>query len=179
LTIKRLFLGVCILFGVLSLVDHVRSTPHFASAPGALAVERLAAGGGMVHESFQPRGAPYLAVYHGASWCGPCQEFAPRLAAFYHDANKSQNRFQLLMVNYDRSEGEMVAFMHEHQMEFPAVLREEAGGWGAATGRGIPNLVIIETATGKVVSSSYGALGYQGCDAPLSVLRRIIGSGHP
>lgn len=176
---KRLFLGLCLLFGVFAVVRQVQSTPHFAAAPGALAVERLGPGGQVVHDSFQPRQAPYLAVYHGASWCGPCQQFSPRLSEFYRDADKAQGRFQLLMVNYDRSEGDMVAYMRQHRMEFPAVMRGDAGAWGVATGRGIPNLVIIDTASGKVVSSSFDGESYQGCDVPLAVLRRIVGSGHP
>jgi thiol-disulfide isomerase/thioredoxin len=176
---KRLFLGICVLFGVLAVVRQVRSTPHFAVAPGAFAVERLGPSGQVVHESFQPRQAPYLAIYHGASWCGPCQQFSPRLCEFYRDASKAQGRFQLLMVNYDRSEGEMVAYMRQHQMGFPAVRRGDAGAWGASTGSGIPNLVIIDTASGKVVSSSFSGTDYQGCDVPLAVLRRITSVGHP
>jgi thiol-disulfide isomerase/thioredoxin len=176
---KRFVISLCLFFAALSLFRSWRSTPHFAAAPGTLAVERLGGGGDVVHETFEPRQAPYLAVYHGASWCGPCQQFSPRLSEFYRDANKTKNRFQLLMVNYDHSEGDMVAYMRQHQMDFPAVRREDAGPWGAATGNGIPNLIIIDTASGKVVSSSFDGSTYQGCDVPLGVLRTIIGSGHP
>ena len=64
-------------------------------------------------------------------------------------------------------------------MEFPAVLRGEAGGWAASTGNGIPNLMIIDTATGKVVSSSFEGSEYVGCEKPLGVLATIVAQGHP
>ena len=84
-----------------------------------------------------------------------------------------------MMVNYDQSEAEMVAYMRQHRMEFPSVGRREAGAWSAATGNGIPNLIIIDTTTGKVVSSSFDGSTYVGCDIPLKVLRTIIAQGHP
>jgi hypothetical protein len=69
--------------------------------------------------------------------------------------------------------------MRQHKMEFPATTVREAGRWGASTGSGIPNLIIIDTATGKVVSSSYEGSSYVGCEKPLGVLRRIVAQGHP
>jgi thiol-disulfide isomerase/thioredoxin len=176
---KKFLLIVCVLAGVSTLLRMWGSNPHFMTAASTLRVERLAPDGTVLREDFDPRQARYLAVYHGASWCGPCQQFSLRLSEFYHLADKSKGRFQLLMVNWDRSEPEMVAYMRQHRMEFPAVGRGEAGGWGASTGDGIPNLVIIDTATGDVVSSSYRGSDYVGCDRPLGVLLGIIAKGHP
>ena len=176
---KRLFLGICLLFGSIHLFRYLQPAPHFDGAPGALAVERIGTAGEVVRESFQPRSAPYLAVYHSAGWCPPCQQFSPHLAEFYHLADKSRHRFQLVMVNYDRSEDDMLAYLRQHHMEFPAVRRGGAGAWGRATGEGIPNLVIIDSASGQVVSSSFDGTTYQGCDRPLAVLRTIVGAGHP
>ena len=82
------------------------------------------------------------------------------------------------MVNYDHDDADMVAYMRQHKMEFPAVRRGESGSWGASTGNGIPNLMIIDTATGKVLSSSFDGSTYVGCDPPLRVLRTIIAQGH-
>lgn len=176
---KKLLLVIIIVFGAFAALKELRPKARFDRADGALQVKRLGGNGAVVSEEFQPRLAPYLAVYHGAGWCPPCQQFSPRLAEFYHAADKTRLRFQLVMVNYDRSDADMIAYMRQHRMEFPAVRRGEAGAWAAATGNGIPNLIIIDTATGKVVTSSYDGSSYQGCDKPLGVLRTIIAQGHP
>ena len=176
---KKFLIAILIVVGLFEALKGFRLAPRFGRAENTLQVERLGSGGAVVREEFQPRLAPYLAVYHGAGWCPPCQQFSPRLAEFYHDADKTRHRFQLVMVNYDHTDAEMVAYMRQHRMEFPAVIRREAGAWGAATGDGIPNLIIIDTATGKVVASSFDGSKYQGCDKPLGVLRTIIAQGHP
>jgi thiol-disulfide isomerase/thioredoxin len=177
--VKKFLLGVCIVFGFFAVLKALRPAARFDRAGDTLQVERLTSNGAVLREEFQPRLAPYLAVYHGASWCGPCQAFSPGLSEFYRAADKTRERFQLVMVNYDQSDADMVAYMRQHRMEFPAVMRGDAGGWGASTGSGIPNLIIIDTATGKVVSSSFDGSTYVGCDVPLRVLRAIIAQGHP
>jgi len=177
--VRNFLLCICLLFGIFALIRALKPAARFNSAQETLQVERLDGSGAVIREEFQPRLAPYLAVYHGAGWCPPCQHFSPGLAEFYHDADKTKHRFQLVMVNYDQSDEDMVAYMRQHRMEFPAVRRNEAGGWGKATGDGIPNLIIIDTATGKVVTSSFDGSTYVGCDKPLSVLRTIIAQGHP
>lgn len=176
---SRLVLAICILFGFFWLVREFKPAARFNNAAQTLQVDRLGHDGTVVREAFHPRLAPYLAVYHGASWCGPCQNFSPRLCEFYHSADKAQLRFQLVMVNYDMSRDDMISYMRQHKMEFPAVRREEAGAWAASTGNGIPNLIIIDTATGKVVSSSFEGSEYVGCEKPLGVLATIVARGHP
>lgn len=176
---KKFILCACVVYGVFALFREYRPAPRFNGADGTIQVERLGSDGNVIREDFQPHLAHYLAVYHGAGWCPPCQRFSPHLAEFYHDADKTRQRFQLVMVNYDHSDEDMVAYMRQHKMEFPATTVREAGRWGASTGDGIPNLVIIDTATGKVVSSSYEGSSYVGCDEPLGVLRRIVSQGHP
>jgi thiol-disulfide isomerase/thioredoxin len=176
---KKFLITVVVFFGALQAFRECRPGPRFNNAAGALQVERLGSDGTVVREEFQPRLAPYLAVYHGASWCPPCQRFSPELAKFYHDSDKTKHLFQLIMANYDETHADMIAYMRQHRMEFPAISQKDAGAWGAATGPGIPNLVIIDTATGKVVSSSYDGSIYQGCEVPLAVLKAIIANGHP
>jgi thiol-disulfide isomerase/thioredoxin len=177
--LKNRLLLICLCAGAIALAREFRPTVRFLNADNTLQVKRLDGSGAVVTEEFHPRRTPYVAVYHGASWCGPCQAFSPRLSEFYRDADKTKDRFQLFMVNYDRSDEDMVAYMRQHRMEFPAISRGEAGAWGASTGRGIPNLIIIDTSTGKVVSSSFDGSTYVGCDVPLKALRTIIAQGHP
>jgi thiol-disulfide isomerase/thioredoxin len=164
------FVVVCAVFFVFRLF---RRPVNFAHAPADLVVTRIDPGGAVVRETLHPYQTPYLAVYHGAGWCPPCQQFAPTLAEFYRSADKSSMKFQLVMVDYDQSEEDMLAYMRQHKMGFPAVMRGSAGPWGKATGRGIPNLIIIDTATGKVVSSSYDGDSFVGPDVPLQVLEKI------
>jgi thiol-disulfide isomerase/thioredoxin len=176
---KNFLLGVCVVFALVWAYNRFKPAHRFTGGADTIPVERLTSAGKIVEENFQPRQAPYLAVYHGASWCGPCQAFSPRLCDFYNASTKQRDRFQLLMVNYDRSEPDMAGYMREHKMAFPAVMREHAGDWGVSTGQGIPNLVIIDTATGKVVSSSFDGSTYVGCDVPLRTLMTILVQGHP
>ena len=172
---RKVILGICAVIGVFYVINHIGSTVSFGSAPPVVRVEHADGSSGTV----VPRSSRYLAVYHGAGWCPPCQQFSPHLADFYRNADKTKGWFHLFMVNYDRSEADMLAYMRQHRMEFPAVMRGDAGGWGASTGRGIPNLIIIDTATGKVLSSSYDGSSYVGCDPPLQVLEAIATQGHP
>ena len=176
---KRLLLATLVVLGLLSALRMFKPSARFNAAPGTTQVLRLARNAAVIREEFQPRLAPYLAVCHSAGWCPPCQKFSPQLAEFHHDANKTNLRFQLVMVNYGRSDTDMVAYMRQHSMEFPALRRAEAGARGAATGDGIPNLIIIDTSKGRVATSSFDGSNYVGCDVPPKVLRTIIAQGHP
>jgi thiol-disulfide isomerase/thioredoxin len=170
---KNLLTALLVLCVVLLAFRLVGRTANFVNAPRELAVTRIGPDGAAVQEKLRPLNAPYLAVYHGAGWCPPCQRFSPELAEFYHSADKAALKFQLVMVDYDHSEEEMLAYMRQHRMEFPAVIRGSAGPWGRSTGNGIPNLMIIDTATGKVLSSSYDGGTYVGPGVPLEALRKI------
>src|ERR1700690_982550 len=126
---KRFLIFIVAVFVVYTAFKQFRPAVRFNGAEDTLQVKRLHLNGEVAREVFQPRLAPYLAVYHGASWCSPCQQFSPRLSEFYRNADKTKNRFQLMMVNYDQSDAAMVAYMRQHKMGFPAVSRGEAGGW--------------------------------------------------
>lgn len=164
------FLLICLAFAAVYLL---RPGANFKHAPGEIEVERIDASGAVVHEGLHPLRAPYLAVYHGAGWCPPCQRFSPHLAEFYHSSHGATSKFQLVMVDYDRSEADMLAYMRQHTMEFPSVMRGAAGAWGRSTGSGIPNLMVIDTATGKVLSSSFDGDRYVGPEVPLQFLKDI------
>ena len=166
----RILLIICLGVGVFKLYECHQKTHIYAKAPLSVRATRLV-GNSFKTEQINVQGKRYLALYHGASWCPPCQAFSPVLAQFYHSAKK--DNFELVMVNYDKSLGEMQAYMRQHKMEFPAMSRDEAGAWGKApSGTGIPNLVIIDTQTDQVVEESYKGGEYQGAEIPLELLRQ-------
>lgn len=165
-------LCVSLLFVALSLTSGCSRAESFADADPMLEVTFAEGAAGERPETLNLKAKRYLAIYHGASWCPPCQTFSPALVGFYRKADLS--RFTLIMVNYDRSHAEMVRYQRQHQMSFGSVQREHAGPWAASTGRGIPNLVVVDTHTGEVVASAYEGGRYVGPKAPLEALRKLI-----
>ena len=166
--IVRVFLVLCVVVGLYRVLHR---PPDRLRGPQQLNVIRLE-DGKAVKDVLNPGDKPYLALYHGASWCPPCQAFSPTLAAFYRTADHA--KFQLVMINYDHSAGEMIEYMKQHQMTFPAIQQGEAGAWSRSTGDGIPNLMIVDTATGKILDSSFSGSDYKGPQAPLDTLRQLI-----
>ncbi len=167
--VLKIFLIVCL--GVTVYKVFTRHT-DFAKAPGVIQAVRLEKGGKPGYVEVNPKQTHYLALYHGASWCPPCQAFSPTLAEFYRTADKS--KFQLVMINYDRTRGAMIAYMLQHKMDFPAVQVGDAGAWGKSTGDGIPNLIIVDAGTGQIVASSFDGSEYLGPQAPLERLKSLI-----
>ena len=96
----------------------------------------------------------YLGVYFSAHWCPPCRAFTPALTAFYNQMKqRSPGEFEVLFVSFDH---EQTAFRsYWDSMPWPAMPFQAAEGkrlsnaWGV---QGIPSLVILETATGRIVN---------------------------
>ena len=172
--IARLVLVVCVGFAISDRVAHYRKSRQFENVTEQLSVIRLV-NGELKSEELDLSKYRYLALYHSASWCGPCQAFSPRLSEFYHSASKGN--FELVMINHDRSAADMAQYMKQHRMEFPAILEADAGVWGKApSGTGIPNLVIFDMQTHKVIEESFNGGTYQGPDVPLQALREKLSS---
>jgi thiol-disulfide isomerase/thioredoxin len=167
----KFFLLICILFAVMHFVNS--SPPRFTAATGTLAAYQLTPAGQAVSVAVDPRATRYLALYHSAGWCGPCHAFTPRLEEYYEAAGRAGRKFQLVMINLDRSQEDMLAYLREQHVQFPAVLRRFAGDWGRSTGNGIPNLMIIDTQTGRVVSSCFQGDEYVGPSVPLAALESL------
>lgn len=99
-------------------------------------------------------GVKYVLLYFSASWCPPCKVFTPMLAAFY-TARAAAENFAVVFISSDRDD----ASFSEYLSRMP---------WGLALPRlspkrgdlgrrfrvaGIPHLVVLEAASGKLVSA--------------------------
>ncbi len=168
----RLVLVVSAVFAISKGVTHFRKPFKYENVEEQLPVVRLV-NGVLRSEKLNLSKSRYVAFYHSASWCGPCQAFSPHLCEFYHSSSKKH--FELVMINYDRSVADMDKYMRQHGMEFPAVQQDQAGVWGKPpSGRSIPNLVVVDMETKTVVEEAFKGGDYQGPDAALQALREKL-----
>lgn len=155
----------------------LRPAPEYSDATDQFKAVRLSADG-LEPVTVTASDRPYLAVYHTALWCGPSERFSQALADFYRTADKS--RFQLVVKSYDRSDEELIEHMKKYGMDCPFIPFTVTDEWGIPPDEiGIPNLVIINTATRRVVDQRYhkGLFGLKnvGPDVPLETLKRLAG----
>lgn len=122
----------------------------------------------------------YYAVYYSAHWCGPCRRFTPDLVKFYNEFKPSHPNFELIFVSLDEDEQNLTEYMKSVSMPWPTVhfsaLDHDSqghltnAGIQQFAGNGIPDLVLIDSATGTVISDSYQGQHYLG---PQKVLKDI------
>ncbi len=119
----------------------------------------------------------YYAIYFSAGWCGPCQQFTPRLVEFYRAHKDRHPNFEVVFVSSDRSEREMLSYMKRYSMPWPAVRFEDAkaADIGKYAGNGIPCLVVVD-AQGKVLYNSYERGQYVGPQQPMAALGKLLAS---
>jgi nucleoredoxin len=120
----------------------------------------------------------YLAIYYSAQWCPPCHAFTPVLVDWYRKFKPSHPTFELVFVSNDRSKDEMVSYMNEMGMPWPAFafdeLRHEGSGIEKYAGRGIPDLVLIN-AGGETLSDSFSWTGaYLGPQHVIEDIERLV-----
>lgn len=117
----------------------------------------------------------YVLLYFSAHWCPPCRAFTPQLVEFYN-ANKSGDNFEIIFVSADRTEQEMMNYMKEMSMPWPAIefnssKRDELRKTWA--GPGIPCLVMLDKDS-EVVSDSFDGKTYLGPHKVLEDLREEL-----
>jgi nucleoredoxin len=120
-----------------------------------------------------------IGLYFSARWCGPCRKFTPDLVEFYNRVTPAHPEFEIIFVSSDRSAPAMEAYMRDMQMPWPAVHFDKLATkepLRAYAGSGIPCLVIIDAATGQVVSDSYEGKQYLGPAKVVADLERIFGN---
>ena len=122
-------------------------------------------------------GARLVALYFSASWCGPCRRFTPELVRAYRELKQQHPEFEVVFVSADRSAGDMLGYMREDAMPWPAVKFEQREQrMMDYAGPGIPCLVLVD-ANGRVLSDSYVGGDYVGPGKVLLDTRRILAKG--
>lgn len=122
-------------------------------------------------------GVRLVALYYSAAWCGPCRQFTPELVRAYAELKAKHPAFEVVFVSADRSAGEMLGYMREDAMPWPAVRferREQA--MLDYSGPGIPCLVLVD-AEGRVLADSYRGDDYLGPQHVLAETRRRLARG--
>jgi nucleoredoxin len=113
----------------------------------------------------------YLLLYFSAHWCGPCRSFTPKLVDYYRD-NQGGQLFQVLFISSDHSDREMLNYMKDTQMPWPAVIyHSEARKLLQLqySGQGIPQLVLLDR-KGNILADSFKGRKYLG---PQHVLNEL------
>jgi nucleoredoxin len=122
-------------------------------------------------------GVKFYALYYSAAWCGPCRAFTPDLVTAYRELKAAHPEFELVFISADNSTGEMLGYMQEDRMPWPAVKydrREQK--MVEYSGPGIPCLVLVD-AKGRVLADSYRGADYLGPRQALDATRRILKNG--
>lgn len=93
-----------------------------------------------------------IGLYFSASWCPPCRSFTPKLIQF---RNAHASQFEVLLVGWDQSAQEQMAYLTTHGMPWPALPNqgEHAKKLGSLFGvQSIPTLIVLSP-EGKVIST--------------------------
>jgi nucleoredoxin len=114
----------------------------------------------------------YTAFYFSAAWCGPCRGFTPELVKWYKKTKKKNPEFELVFVSSDKSSEQMVEYIKEDDMPWPALnygKKSEHTKFVRFPGGGIPGLSFVD-ASGTVLASTFVNDSYVN---PREVLRQI------
>ena len=148
----------------------------FPWAPKAMS-EVLA--GPLVDASGAARALPtkgYVALYHSASWCGPCRGFTPKLVEAYKAVRAAGGELEVIFVSADRTEEawkEYLGHMPWAAVPFADEARRSALS-DACNVRGIPSLVLCDAATGEIVNPSARAAAEKGRPFPEGWLPPVV-----
>jgi thiol-disulfide isomerase/thioredoxin len=117
----------------------------------------------------------YVVFYLASGGCSRCKAFSPRLVQTYNNLKRENNNFEIVLVDYDRSEVDMVNYMRRESMRFPAVqydLRKQAAITNMYQGITIPILVIMDRKGNVRYTNANNAL--RTADDVLTDLARLV-----
>jgi peroxiredoxin len=105
---------------------------------------RLASLDGRTVSSEELRGKGKLVVSFWASWCGPCREELPALAALYRKTHQAEDGYELVAISEDTVTADAQGAAARLKLPFP-VLLDPSGATLASYGvQGIPALFVID-----------------------------------
>lgn len=103
------------------------------------------------HETLQTKDA--IALYFSAHWCGPCQDFTPKLVETYNKLKESEHNFEVVFVSSDKNQkgfDEYFSVMPWLAIPFGDERKNELSS--SFDVEGIPTLIIIDPATGNIIN---------------------------
>ncbi|MDE0569039.1 MAG: thioredoxin-like domain-containing protein [Verrucomicrobiales bacterium] len=167
-----------------SIAQNEKKSPRL---PGAVIIAEALAGklvsvdqGSFQRHSLDPEKAiDHFLFYYSANWSPNCLKFTPELIKFYTKAKKEAANFEVIFVSRDDSEKEMLDYMIEQKMPWPAIRFEDLTNLRflkEVSGRGVPSLAVLDS-RGLILAQSYkGGTQYIGPDSPLQEFQKLIGS---
>lgn len=147
------------------------AAPSRASEPLGTAFHRLDRG--RVTPATLPAGTKRIAIYHGASWCGPCRAFVPEFIAAY--PRLRARGIEVVFVSDDA--GCAAGLDYARTSRMPWLLlpcdRERRARLRRLGGRALPGIVVLDAA-GRLIGTSWAA---DGGSTPRRTLRRLLAEG--
>lgn len=162
-------------YGLLSLA----SAPPTAARPVEPAVGGAAAplgsrfhrlDQGRIRTSVLPSGTKAIAIYYGASWCGPCRAFVPELIAAYPRLRAAG--IELLFVSDDATCPAALDYARTSRMPWLLLPcdRRRRHALRALGGEALPGIVVVSPA-GIPLTTSWGPRGES---QPRRILRQLL-----
>ncbi len=123
-----------------------------------------------------------IALYFSAGFSPYCREFTPALVDFYEDHRRHHENFEVILLNSDPSLENMIDYMEDFDMPWPAVRYSVARNLPNALtrlrGSGIPNLVLVGR-DGEVIADAFQNGEYVGPGVVLETFRTLLEHGLP